>query len=137
MKKRRSFLGALAIGVMLIAGTTSAAAYTYKFKINSDSVGYNSDNPGYKIPGYGYCLVAVDKIDNNLWNTGKKRRTNFLVISSAGGQISTSAGIWGGASDSLRFYAADHAGDVYLRGNSTETGVGYTASGSWNPNCNE
>lgn len=122
---------------MLAAGTTSAAAYTYQFKISSKSVGYNSENPGWKIPGYGYCLVAVNKIDNTIWNTGTKRKTNFLVVATDMLQISTNAGIWGGTSASLRFYTPDHAGDVYLRANSTETGVGYTAIGTWNPNCNE
>lgn len=135
-KRKRRFLGALAVCTMLAAGTTSAAVYQYKFKISSASVGYNTDNPGWKLPGYGHCGISVDKIDNNLWDTGKKRVTNFIVIAADSTQITENVAIAGGKSDSVRFYSADHQGQVYLRGNSTHTGVGYTVSGTWNPNCN-
>ena len=108
------------------------------FHITSSVIGYNSD-PVYKYPGHASAMINVSSVRTGYYyidgTEDLTRKTNFIVIASNAVQITNPVMIGPGyGTTNTAFYSSAHEGNVMLRGNSTETGVGYFVGGAWTPN---
>ena len=133
------------IMTLVFGAAYGAFADQFGFLINTSTLGYDSDYvfKSDTVP-HSKAMVSVTMTKyRSLLGDGTyaylivdpHTYTNFLVCASNTVQITENRMIKMNQTGMLPFYNAYHAGNVYLRANSTIQNPDYSVSGVWDPNC--